>query len=88
MMTRFPSPLDVRVQSASIAVCEDLTLDIDKIAQEIVEEFEESDTPGSLSGIVSELQSARLVQIMEDDHDDYVARMEDAYLDRLYVEAP
>ena len=87
-MARFPSPLDVRVSSAMIDVCEDLGLDIDKIAQEIVEEFEESDTPGSLSGIIASLQSARLIQIMEDDHDDYVARMEDAYLDRLYTEAP
>lgn len=87
-MNRFPSPLDARVQSAMIDVCEDLSLDIPTIAQEIVEEFEESDTPGSLSGIIESLQSSRLIQIMEDDYDGYVDRMEDAYLDRLYTEAP
>ncbi len=87
-MNRFPSPLDVRVQSASIAVCEDLTLDIDTIAQEIVDEFEDSETPASLSAIVSDLRSARLVQIIENDYEDCVDRAESAFYDRLYVEGP
>ncbi len=86
-MNRFPSPLDARVQSASIAVCEDLTLDIDTISQEIVDEFEDSETPASLSAIVSDLRSARLVQIAENDHEDYADRAESAFYDRLYVEA-
>ena len=83
-MNRFPSPLDVRVQSAMIAVCEDLTLDIEQTAQEICDEFEDSETPASLPAIVSDLRSARLVQIQENQ---YVDGAESAYLDRLYVEA-
>ena len=84
-MARFPSPLDTRVQSAAIAVCEDLTLDIDTVAQEICDEFADSETPASLSAIVSDLRSARLVQIQENQ---YVDGAESAYFDRLYVEAP
>jgi hypothetical protein len=84
-MSRFPSPLDARVQSAAIAVCEDLTLDIEQTAQEICDEFADSETPASLSAIVSDLRSARLVQIQENQ---YVDGAESAYFDRLYVEAP
>jgi len=84
-MNRFPSPLDVRVSSAMIAVCEDLTLDIEQTAQEICDEFADSETPASLSAIVSDLRSARLVQIQENQ---YVDGAESAYFDRLYVEAP
>jgi hypothetical protein len=87
-MARKNTPLDYRVESAIIQVCEDLTLDIDTVAQEICDEFEGSETPASLSAIVSDLRSARLVQIIENDHEDYVDRAESAFYDRLYVEAP
>ncbi len=75
-MNRFQSPLDARVQSAMIDVCEDLSLDIPTIAQEIVEEFEESSQPASRESIVKELTEARAIQIQEN-----------KLSDRLYVEA-
>ncbi len=71
-MNRFPSPLDVRVQSAIVQVCEDLTVPIDEIAKDICDEFDGID----LDAIVKELTEARLVQIEENKIND-----------RLYVEA-
>lgn len=69
-MNRFPSPLDVRVSSAMIAVCEDLTLDIEQTAQEICDEFENSETPASRDSIRKELIEARFVQIQENHNSD------------------
>ena len=75
-MNRFQSPLDARVQSAMIDVCEDLSLDIPTIAQEIVDEFANTDYEASFVAIVKELTEAREVQIAEN-----------KIADRLYVEA-
>ncbi len=69
-MARKNTPLDYRVESAMIAVCEDLTLDIEQTAQEICDEFADSETPASLPAIVSDLRSARLVQIEQNQYVD------------------
>lgn len=75
-MARQNTPLDDRVDSAIIQVCEDLSLDIPTIAREIVDEFEESSQPASYESIVKELREARAIQIQEN-----------KLSDRLYVEA-
>lgn len=83
-MNRFPSPLDARVSSAMIDVCEDLSLDISTIAKDICDEFNGTDLEASYESICVELQKAREVQIQENQ---LVDGAESAYLDRLYVEA-
>lgn len=75
-MARQNTPLDARVDSAIIQVCEDLSLDIPTIAQEIVDEFANTDYEASFDAIVKELTEAREVQIAEN-----------KIADRLYVEA-
>jgi len=75
-MARKNTPLDARVDSAIIQVCEDLSLDIPTIAQEIVDEFANTDYEASFDAIVKELTEAREVQIAEN-----------KIADRLYVEA-
>jgi len=62
-MARKNTPLDYRVESAIIQVCEDLTLDIEQTAQEICDEFANTDYEASFEAIVKELTEARLVQI-------------------------
>ena len=57
------TPLDYRVESAIVQVCEDLTLDIDTVAQEICDEFANTDHEASFDSIVKELTEARLIQI-------------------------
>lgn len=76
-MNRFQSPLDARVQSAMIDVCEDMSLDIPTIAKDICDEFKGTDLEASYESICVELQKAREVQIAEN-----------KIADRLYVEAP
>ena len=75
-MTRKNTPLDDRVDTAIIQVCEDLSVSIEEIAQEIVKEFEESSQPASYESIVKELREARAVQIEEN-----------RIYDRLFVES-
>ena len=74
-MARQNTPLDDRVDSAMIRVAEDLTLDIEEIAREIVKEFEGSPLPASYEAIAKELREARAVQIEEN-----------RIYDRLFVE--
>ena len=75
-MARKNTPLDARVDSAIVQVCEDLTVSVDTVAKEICDEFEGTDLEASFDAIVKELTEARLVQIGEN-----------KIADRLYVEA-
>ncbi len=84
-MARKNTPLDYRVESAIIRVCEDLTVSVDTVAQEICDEFANTDYEASLDSIVKELTEARAVQIAENQ---YVDGAESDFYDRLYVEAP
>ncbi len=72
-MTHPLAPLDVRINNAIVQVCEDLTVSIEEIANDICDEFDDID----LDAIVKELTEAREIQIQENRHSD-----------RLYVEAP
>lgn len=84
-MARKNTPLDYRVESAIIQVCEDLTVSVDDVAKEICDEFANTDYEASFESICVELQKAREVQIQENQ---LVDGAESAYSDRLYVEAP
>ena len=75
-MARKNTPLDYRVESAIIQVCEDLTVSVDEVAKNICDEFANTDYEASFDAIVKELTEARLVQIEEN-----------KISDRLYVEA-
>ncbi len=76
-MARKNTPLDYRVERGIVQVCEDLTVSVDTVAQEICDEFANTDYEASFDSIVKELTEARLVQIAEN-----------KISDRLYVEAP
>jgi len=62
-MARKNTPLDYRVESAIVQVCEDLTVSVDEVAKDICDEFANTDHEASFDSIVKELTEARLVQI-------------------------